>query len=143
MNSLFMVDHAKCIRGHYTPIRPSTLRASETDPEWKGKGEAPVVFACNECKRVYCLRTDELEARSTPWGVGPENPGARVHVFQVPIPCDDLDCVAQLVVLAALKSDTTVEQLIEQRSTWRWAEGDLKCPWGHVLPWPQWERASL
>jgi hypothetical protein len=139
MNALFLVDHAKCIRGHYIPIRPSNLLPLETHPQWKEKGDDPVVFACNECRRVYSQRTDELEPRPTPWGVGPYNPAAPMRVFQVPIGCDDLNCGAQLLVHAAMKSDTTVEQLIEAKAAWRWAEGDLKCPEGHVLPWPQWQ----
>jgi hypothetical protein len=140
MNALFLIDFAKCPRGHYTPIRLSSYAPEETDPRWKEKGDAPVVFACNQCRRVYSLRTDELEPRPTPWGVAPYNPEAPTRVFQVPIECDELGCSAQLLVHVELKSNTTVEQLKEARATWRWAEGDLACPrCGQVLPWPQWE----
>ena len=88
--------------------------------------------------RVYSVNKDELEQRPTAWGVGPYNPQAPMRVFQVPIECDELGCGAQLLIHAALKSNTAVEQLIEQRANWRWVEGDLKCPRGHVQPWPQW-----
>jgi hypothetical protein len=134
---VFVVDHAKCPRGHYTPIRPSSLLPPETDPRWKEKGDEPVVFACNECRRVYSVNKDELEQRPTPWGVEPYNPEAPTRVFQVPIECGDLGCLPQLLVHVTLKSNTTVEELLEEKLKWRWA--DLKCPKGHEIPWPQWE----
>ncbi len=135
--STFVVDFAKCIRGHYTPIRPSRLLPPEIDPQWKEKDDGPVVFVCNECTRVYRVKADELEPLPIGLGVAPHNPEAPTRVFQVPIECDELDCSAQLLVHVALSSNTTDEQLLEQRKSWRYV--DVKCPQGHDFPDREWK----
>ena len=136
MNTFF-VDFAKCVHGHYSPIRPSSLLPPGTDQQWTEKDDGPVAFACNECRRVYSVNADELQSLPTGSGVGPYNPNSPIRVFQVPIECDALDCSAQLLVHVVLKSNTTAEQLLEQTRTWRYV--DVKCPGGHEYPHPQWK----
>lgn len=133
----FLVDFAKCVRGHHTPIRPSSLLPPETDQQWKENNDGPVVFACNKCRRVYSVNADELESRPTGLGVAPDNPEAPTRVFQVPTGCDDLGCSAQLLVHVALKSNTTAEQVLEQIKTWRYF--GVKCPKGHDFPDREWK----
>jgi hypothetical protein len=99
------------------------------------------VFACNQCRRVYSLRMDELEPIPTPWGVGPYNPEAPTRVFQVPIECDDLGCSTQLLVHVELKSSTTDEQMVEEIKTWRYL--GVKCPKGHDYPDTPWDKGLV
>jgi hypothetical protein len=141
---LFLVDHSKCPScGHYIPIRPSSLLPPETDPRWKEKGDGSILFACSPCRRVYSVNKDELEQRPTAMGVGPYAPGTPMTVFRVPILCDELDCSPQLLVHVELKSNTNIEQLRKERLSWQWAGGDLKCPRGHDIPYPQREWTSF
>jgi hypothetical protein len=134
---VFAVDFAKCPREHYTAIRPSSLLPTENDPQWKARDNPPVVFACNECRRVYSVNKDELEQRPTGMGVGPYNPEAPTTVFQMPIECDDSDCSAQLLVHVWRNSNTTAEQMLEQRKTWLFV--GVKCPEGHDFPKQEWK----
>lgn len=130
---VFVVDFAKCPREHHVAIRPAHLIPPETDPRWKEKDDDPVVFACNECRRVYSVNKNELEQRPTGMGVGPYNPEAPTTVFQVPIECDNLDCSAQLLVHAWLNSNTTAEQIEEAKLGWTVV--GIKCA-DHDFKWP-------
>lgn len=130
---VFVVDFAKCPQGHYTAIRPSSLLRPENDPQWIAKNDVPVVFACNECRQVYSVNKDELEQRPTGTGVGPYNPEAPTTVFQVPIECDGLDCSAQLLVHAWLKSNTSAEE--RERISSAWTVAGISCP-DHEFQWP-------
>jgi len=58
-------------------------------------------------------------------------------VFQVPIECDDVDCSAQLLVHVWLNSNTTDEQVLEQRMAWLFV--GVTCPEGHAFPEQEWK----
>ena len=132
MNTVYMFDFARCRCGFPTPIRPSmpllptsNRRLSETD-------DAPVVVACNECKRVFWA--DQLKSEQSFWGVGPYVRDAPMRIFQVTIPCDDLGCSAHLVAHVVLKSNTTDAELEEEKANW--ILRGMSCPEGHEFPWP-------
>jgi len=58
-------------------------------------------------------------------------------VFQVPIECDDVDCSAQLLVHVWLNSNTTDEQVLEQRMAWLFV--GVTCPEGDAFPEQEWK----
>jgi hypothetical protein len=71
-----------------------------------------------------------MEAGLETIGVAPYDPDAPMRVFRVSFPCDELDCTAQREAIAVRKSDTSLEQLLEEKKkAWSWA--NLKCPLGH------------
>jgi hypothetical protein len=131
---VFPVYHATCPRcGCYIPIRPSSLLPPEKDPRWREMDDDPVVFACNDCRRVYSVNKGELVERPTMMGVGPNAPGAPTTVFQVPIECDSVSCESRLLVHAALKSNTTAAEIAD--TTHGWTVVEIRCS-DHDFQWP-------
>jgi hypothetical protein len=134
MNGIFL-EFADCPCGHSTPIRPSRLVPSDTGQRWKETDTAPLLVACNVCKRVYKFEANELVHRRTVKGVGPYDPAAPTCVFQVRVGCDGVKCDTLPLVFVELSSNTTDEQLQAEKAKWRWV--DLACASGHPIPWPQ------
>jgi hypothetical protein len=121
-------DCAKCICGHLTPVRPSPFEIpGETE-------EASELTVACECKRVYSVETDELKPSPTLYALSPQNPDAPMRIFQLSVPCSREDCRAPLEVIAVRKSDTSVEKLKEESTTWSWE--DVTCPSGHPFQQP-------
>src|SRR2546427_8801205 len=89
MNAPYVLDFARCPGGHPTPIRPSKPAPEEADQKWTESGSEPLFVACSRCKRVYRVEYHQLESRSSSYGLHPYHEEARLHVFQVPIECDD------------------------------------------------------
>jgi hypothetical protein len=137
MNNMVLFDFARCRCGFPTPIRPSKIVPPGESRKSLETGDETIVVACKECKRVFMA--DQLKSETTLWGLAPYNPEAPMRVFRVPIECDELNCSARLLVHVMLRSDTTDAELEKEKVGWRWAEGDLTCDLGHILPWPPWE----
>jgi hypothetical protein len=130
------LDFAKCKCGYHTPIRPSKPVTPGEDQRWKETDNETLFVACNGCKRVYSIEAKELTPEPSTRGLSPFHESALLHVFPVPIECDDINCNTPLEVIAVRNIDTNTAALKEEMSHWRWA--DLKCPFGHEISWPQW-----
>jgi hypothetical protein len=133
MNVTYL-DYAKCMRGHSTPIRPSKPATIEEDQKSREMDAELLFVACSKCNLVYTVETRKLETGPSTSGLSPYHEGAPLHVYQVPIECDDLSCETPAIVLAVRNSDTTAEDLEKEKRGWRWA--DLKCPNEHEILWP-------
>jgi hypothetical protein len=129
------VSCKRCQRLCY--FRQASFAWPEDDPRWSESDTPPPVVACVECKRVYDYRGQKPKGVPSPEGLAPASPHASMRVFEVLFECDELDCTAQLLVIAVLKSSTSAEELQNEKDRWRLV--DLKCPVGHVVPWPRWE----
>lgn len=135
--TVFLVDFAGCKCGNLTAIRPTRVVIPGVNPQPLEPDADSILVACNKCKRVYPFDTDDLESHQTTMGIGPYSPDAPLSVFRVSLECDDLDCQAQIQVIANLNSRATDAELEKEKASWRWVEGDLTCDVGHVLPYPQ------
>src|SRR2546423_14108524 len=138
MSTIF-VDFAVCPCGEQTAVRPTTPAIANANPQSSETDEYSILLACPKCKRVYTFDTDCLVSLPTPWGIGPYNPEAPTRVFHVPVSCAQLDCGARPRITVQMKSNTSAEELRQERLSWRWSEDDLRCSVGHAIPWPQWE----
>src|SRR5579859_2767613 len=127
MSNAYFVDFARCQCGHLTAVRPSAVVIPNLSPQPSGTDTHSIFVACGGCKRVYSFGADDLESHQTTKGIGPYVAEAPMHVFRVPIPCDELDCQERLNIFAMLKCDVTDAEMKAEKSTWWWREGDLNC----------------
>jgi hypothetical protein len=138
MNTISFVDFARCECNHLTAVRASSAVIPRVTPQPSEPYAESILVACTGCKRVYHFDTDELETHQTTKGIGPSSPDAPLTIFRVPISCDELNCQAQIQIIATLSSKITPVELEKEKASWRWTEGDIACDWGHPLPFPQW-----
>ena len=131
-------DFARCPLCDYaTPIRPSKPVAEEAGQIRRGKDAELVFVACLGCKRVYSFDLCEAESIPATEGLSPYDPAAPMHVFPVPLYCDEPNCDTPLLVIAVRMTDTSNKALRSEAAGWRWESLKLKCPRGYGIPWPQ------
>jgi len=133
------VDVAACRCGEQNAIQPTKPVIPDENPQPSGTVEGVIVVACKKCKRVYNFDTDYLASIPTTQGLAPYYPDAPTRVFRVPISCDESNCAARPLVHVEMSASTSAEQLRQERLSWRWSQGELRCREGHAIPWPQWE----
>jgi len=136
IDRMIYLDFATCPYGHSTPIRPSRPAPEGVDQKWTQTESVPLFVACSRCKRVYKIEDHQLKSRPSTCGLSPYHEEAQLHVFEVPIDCDDPAHEFQLPVIAVRNADT----IGEDAQKWRWADGhESKCPLGHEISLPPWE----
>jgi hypothetical protein len=141
MNTIYF-DYAVCPCGKQTAVRPTKLALSSGRPQPSETYEPPILVACPQCNRVYSFDTSSLVAIPVDLMEAQNNPASSTRVFQVSISCDGVECKARPVVHVSMSANTTEKQLHEERSKWRWANGEFRCSDGHLIPWPQWEHGG-
>jgi hypothetical protein len=137
--NMILVDFAVCPCGEQTAVRLSNLIPEADNPRWSETETHSLLIACTKCKRVCNYNKADLISRPTTMGMAPQNPGAPIRVFQVPVACAKENCESLPVIHVALSSNTNAEQLRRERLSWQWSDGELFCSLGHLIRWPQWE----
>jgi hypothetical protein len=132
--TLFLLEFARCRRGHHTPIRTAKTASPIEDQKSTETENDPEFFVCNECRKIFPIEDENLVTLPGPSGLEPYNPGAPIRRFVVSLRCDEeLNC-PPIRVIAVLKSDTTAEQLEKEIATW--SGRALRCPNGHLQNFP-------
>jgi hypothetical protein len=133
MDAPYQLDHARCPRGHWTPIRHSMPPAIANDQRLKEMGNERIFVACIQCPLVYPFETQNLVSRPSMHGLQPDPVDAPLRLSFVYIPCDEGGCESQIEIRAVRNSDTTDEAIGKECKNW---QGTVKCLHGHSQPLP-------
>ena len=133
MDSPYQLDHSKCPRGHWTPIRHSMPPAIANDQKLREMDNEKINIACIECPLVYPFETRNLVSRPSMHGLQPNPEDAPLRLFFGYIRCDEAGCEAQIEIRAVRSSDTTEKEIENESARWR---GVAKCSENHSQSLP-------